>query len=242
MAKLKAAILQCDDVLDKFQDQFDNYPEMIIDSFRELEGDIDFDIFDVRFNRYPDTPNEYDFFVITGSKASVYDAQPWIRALVDFVKKLGESSISTFGICFGHQIMALAYDCEVSKSDKGWGVGITTADVSEKGSDLGISGQFLNMIVSHQDQVTGIPSNAEVLAKSDFCPFFAVKWSDSLISIQGHPEWQKGYSEALMNDRRDRIPKQVLEAGIKSLEKTLDNEGFMSVILNFLSKGIKSGK
>lgn len=236
MAKLKAAILQCDDVLEKFQEEFGNYPSMIIEAFHDIQPDIEFHVFDVRLGGYPELPSNFDFFVITGSKASVYDEDSWIVELVEYVKLLRRQSIYCFGICFGHQIMALACGCDVQKAAQGWGVGIAATTVSPAGREFGFA-DTLNMIVSHQDQVLDIPPEALLLSYSDFCPFFAVKWSKSLFSIQGHPEWKKEYSKALMNDRRDRIPGQMIEEGINSLSLVLDNPGFIKLVLNDLLLG-----
>ena len=175
------------------------------------------------------------FFVITGSKFSVYDKEPWIQDLIDFVRELESHNAKLFGICFGHQLIALSRGCVVQKSDKGWGVGVarnTIVDASFFGSDL----RDLNLLVSHQDQVNSISDDAKLIARSSFCEYFCVQWSKSTISVQGHPEWKKGYSRDLMNDRRDRIEEGVIEAGLASLSSEIDNLVFNQAILNFLLK------
>jgi GMP synthase-like glutamine amidotransferase len=234
MDNYKVAILQCDDVLDKFRTDFGNYPGMVEDCFTQVSHSLEFFTYDVRKGEYPKQIQDFRFYVITGSKASVYDNEFWISKLVEFVQCLDRVSIPVFGICFGHQIMALAKNCSVEKSSKGWGVGVSSNELTKCAYDLGFEGNALNMIVSHQDQVQNIPQESKLLATSDFCPYFAVQWSDSLISIQGHPEWTCEYSEALMNDRRDRISANTIEAGLESLAKPLDNRGFLSVISKFL--------
>ena len=235
MGRLKVAILQCDDVLDKFRGRFGNYPEMVVESLREVDSHLCFEVFDVRSGAYPKAPHEFGLFVITGSKASVYDDESWIRELVQYIKGLDSQSIPVFGICFGHQIMALAMGCKVEKASKGWGVGIASTTITESGRALGFSGEVMNMIVSHQDQVVDISENAILISYSDFCPYFSVRWSESLISIQGHPEWQKEYAKVLMDDRRDRIPESVISEGLSSLNKRLDNKGFLSNIMKLFS-------
>jgi len=65
-----------------------------------------FEVFDVRANIYPVNPKAFDLFVITGSKASVYDDEQWINDFVVYVKQLHGQNRKLFGICFGHQIIA----------------------------------------------------------------------------------------------------------------------------------------
>ena len=230
----KAAILKCDDVLDKFQAGHRNYPEMIIESFSRVDPDIDYQVFDVREGQYPIDVLEFDFYIITGSKASVYDPLPWIADLVEFLKLLERSQLRVFGICFGHQVMAIAKACRVEKSNKGWGVGIALSQISTN-SSIDFDGvRQLSLLVSHQDQVCNISSDAELIASSDFCEYFAVRWGEFFISVQGHPEWAAAYSRDLMIDRKGLIPPDVLSLGLASLERETNEDIFIARVLDFL--------
>jgi hypothetical protein len=100
--------------------------------------------------------------------------------------------------------------------------------MSEKKSEL-------NIIVSHQDQITALPADALVIAESGFCPFFMVQWSSHFLSIQGHPEWQREYSRTLINDRRAIIPAERVAAGLDSLSIKPDSQLFVRWILDFVS-------
>ena len=82
---MKIAILQCDDVLDKFQTEYSNYPEMIMAMLKsELSESrqLQFKTFDVRKAQYPDALDDFDLFIITGSKASAYDEELWIKNFI----------------------------------------------------------------------------------------------------------------------------------------------------------------
>jgi len=231
---MKVAILQCDDVLEKFQLEFGNYPDMVMHMFKQVRCDVSFQTFDVRSNNYPASPSDWDLYVITGSKASVYDGSEWIAGLVDFVQRLDEQALKVFGICFGHQIMALAKGGKVEKSDKGWGVGVATNQVVKPASWMGSENPvYFNLLVSHQDQVVNLPADVEVLAESAFCPYFMVQWSAHLLSVQGHPEWCHGYSRGLINDRRNIIPENTVTAGIESLEQDLNNTLLANWVIAF---------
>ena len=92
--------------------------------------------------------------MITGSPAGVYDAEPWIDPLMDFIRSAAASDVPQVGICFGHQILAEALGGKVIKSEKGWGVGRHTYDVvvcpafAEE-----VCPATISAAVSHQDQV-----------------------------------------------------------------------------------------
>ncbi|KEQ13233.1 hypothetical protein GZ77_12365 [Endozoicomonas montiporae] len=58
------------------------------------------------------------------------------------------------------------------------------------------------MLVSHKDQVEQLPDGATIIttiiASSDFCPYYMVTYGKHFLSIQGHPEFTRAYSEALI--------------------------------------------
>ena len=46
--KMKIAILQCDNVLEKFQKAFGNYPQMITNLLTNIEDKLEIEVFDVQ--------------------------------------------------------------------------------------------------------------------------------------------------------------------------------------------------
>ena len=222
--KNRVAILQCGDVLDKFQSEFSNYPEMVIKFLSNKFVGYHFDVFDLQKQCYPDNLSHYDLYVITGSKNSVYENEIWIKKAIGYVQTLAKGKNKIAGICFGHQLIAMALKGRVEKSGKGWGVGVAVNRVLHKTKWMKSAKHSLNILVSHQDQVTALPEGADILIESTFCPFFMVQWRENILSIQGHPEWVKGYSAALMEERRGIIPDQTINAGLASLSIPTDNE------------------
>ncbi len=232
---MKVALLQCDDVRENFLPQFGNYPEMISRLVHRSYPDAVIDVFDCRDQHYPEQIDDYDFYISTGSRHSVYEPLPWIEPLIKFVQNLDRQNKKMFGICFGHQIIARALQQPVQKSPKGWGIGIAQNRVAAKPAWMTESRSTLGILVSHQDQVMTIPKSATVIAESDFCPYFMVQWNDNLLSIQGHPEWQNDYAAALIHDRRSIIPAERVNAGLFSLRLKPDNDLFAGWIRDFVS-------
>lgn len=231
---MKVALLQCDNVLEKFQPEFGDYPAMVKSMFDGVDELLEFDIFDCQQGQFPDDIHAYGFYITTGSKASAYEEIDWIQKLIDFVRQLDRFQKKLIGICFGHQIIALVRGGVVEKSDKGWGIGIASNEIAGNPTWMIKPPAELNILSSHQDQVTQLPGGALIIAQSDFCPYFVVQWGDHFLSIQGHPEWSNAYSGTLMDDRRAIIPAERIEAGLKSLDQQADSALFVSWIMNFV--------
>ena len=231
---MRAALLQCDEVLEKFRPSFGSYVEMIRDMFSRVDDSFVLDSYDCRAEKYPEDLDAYDFFITTGSRASVYGQDGWIRTLIDFIRLLAREKKKFIGICFGHQLAAIALQAKVEKSPKGWGIGIATNRIVCLQHWMDGNKDNINIIVSHQDQVITLPKGATVILESDFCPFFMVQWNDYFLSIQGHPEWHRAYAKAVMNERRTIIPSFIIEAGLQSLAKAPDKERITRWIVNFI--------
>jgi GMP synthase-like glutamine amidotransferase len=231
---MKVALLQSDNVMEKLQPEFGSYSGMVRSMFDGVDVELEFEIFDCQQGQYPDDIQRYDFYVTTGSKASAFDDEDWIRELVTFVKRLDENQKKLIGICFGHQIIALARGGEVERSNKGWGVGIANNRIVTQPEWMSGTSVKLDMLVSHRDQISDLPSDTQIIAQSDFCPYFVVQWGDHFLSIQGHPEWKPEYSRALMNERRGLIPDDRIDVGMQSLHQAPDGPLFVDWILDFV--------
>lgn len=230
---MNVAIIQCDSVPSEFVSEFGTYTDMIKRMLDSTEADLNYQVFDAQQLEYPDKLDAYDFFITTGSKADAYGESPWIKQLIRFVQRLDAAKKKLIGICFGHQIIALARRGLVEKSSRGWGVGVAENRVIAHPRWMKEWKNELNMLVSHQDQITRLADNAVVIASSDFCPFFMVQWEQHFLGIQGHPEWLAGYSRALMNHRRHILGDKVTDAGLASLSITPDNALFAGWIMDF---------
>ncbi len=230
---MRAAILQCDDILEKFQPCFGHYPKMIKHMFDRVSPSISFDTYDCQRGQFPDDINEHDFFLTTGSRASVYEDFEWIHQLISFVQQLDKQKKKLIGICFGHQLIAQACGGKVERSKNGWGIGVAKNRVIANPAWMVEKPTEINILTSHQDQIIELPNDTLVISESDFCPFFIVQWGKHFLTIQGHPEWNSDYSRALINDRKAIIPTDRINSGLKSLATKPDNALFVSWIMQF---------
>lgn len=240
---MKVAILQCDHVLEPYRQQFGDYDAMIRRMFADLAADpdtgpippLEFDNYDCQLLEYPDRPEDYDFFITTGSRASVYDDLPWNPPLFDFIRRLDRERRKLIGICYGHQAIAVALGCRVERSPRGWGIGLSHNRVITHPPWMNPPLDELRILVSHQDQVIDLPEGAEIIATSDHCPNYLVQWNDHFLSIQGHPEWCRDYAGALIEVRRERYPKGLADRAIGSLGEEPDNRAFGRWVVAFVA-------
>lgn len=238
---MKIGILQVDSVRDEYQKEFGNYPDMFEQMLKQaalsiLGKEISVINYDTEHGIYPSRIDECDGYVITGSKSSVYDDEPWIKDFRKYVVELHEAKAKLVGICFGHQMIALALGGHSEKSPAGWGVGVHSYDVLKDKDYMRPPLPSVSAIVSHQDQVSSLPVGAELLSGSEFCPNSMFQIDNHILAFQGHPEFSKNYSRTLMNLRREIIGEEVYSEGMQSLEKEIHGDIIAKWIIRFIEE------
>jgi len=234
---MKIGLLQCDDIPPPLQDRFVNYPEMFEQLLQTSPGFQAVELIHYPAHRgmLPESVDACDAYVTTGSRCSVTDNEPWIAPLEDFIRKLDAAEKKLIGVCFGHQLIVQALGGTVERSDKGWGIGAYQNRIIEPQTWMQPAREQINLLASHQDQVTAVSDSFTVLASSPHCPFYMIQHKAHFLGIQGHPEFSKAYSEALMNLRKDSIPAERFAEGIASLTTDVDTQLLQQWMLQFLT-------
>ena len=164
----------------------------------------------------PTSVNDFDGFVIPGSAANVTDDSPWIPRLVLLVQQAHAKGKALFGVCFGHQIIAMALGghcaarppfnftvdnvlllpatqrCPFSEDLMG-GRGGGGGGGSEGGPAAATAGseKTLRLYKSHGFQVLRPPTNAIVLACSHRTAVEMYCIGETVFCVQGHPEFSQ---------------------------------------------------
>jgi GMP synthase-like glutamine amidotransferase len=195
--------------------------------------------YQVAQGQLPDSPDACDAYVITGSPKGVYDDDPWIAELAQFLRDCYATGKKLIGICFGHQMLAEALGGHSQKSEKGWGLGQRTLEVSgEKPWMAGEKGS-LDLYFAHQDQVTSLPPGAELLGGDDFCPIGFYTIGEQVMAIQGHPEFTPQIMEDIIALKEGDIDDQVYQAAASSLEDgRTDGQQVARWMVNFLTASL----
>ncbi|KAK1775952.1 class I glutamine amidotransferase-like protein [Copromyces sp. CBS 386.78] len=163
-------------------------------------------------NNLSDYPSlsEIDAILITGSKHSAFENDPWILSLTEFVKKAitegdaanGGRKIKVIGVCFGHQIVGRALGQTVERNEKGWEVSVTRVGLTEVGKGIFKGREDLKIQQMHRDHVVGVPEGAQLLASTDVCENQGFIIPGKVLTVQGHPEFTTDIMEELLESRR----------------------------------------
>lgn len=198
------------------------------DAFARLLGTADFTYrtWVVCDGELPDSPQDCDGWLITGSKFAAYEDHPWIPRLEDFIRRCFAEDVPLVGICFGHQIVAQAMGGKVEKYPGGWEVGRTVYDWG---------GQEMALNAWHQDQVTERPEGAELIATNAACENAALLYGHRILTMQAHPEFTPEFTRDLIEARgRGVVPDALLDEANARLGDQLDRDLAAQRITRFL--------
>ncbi|MFT4823971.1 MAG: GMP synthase-like glutamine amidotransferase [Halioglobus sp.] len=233
---MKLGILKTDTVRPEWVEQFGEYPDMFVTLLQRADPSLECITYDVQSGVFPADIDEVDAYLITGSKASVYDDSPWIPPLIEFVRQLHAQKKKVVGICFGHQLIAQALGGKTEKSIKGWGVGLHRYRFNQRPQWHDQGNLDLDILASHQDQVTTPARGSVVLAGSEFCENAVCQLGDHMLSFQGHPEFVPAYSKEIMDLRREKISEPVYVAGVDSLVGKHEGDRVANWVMSFLKE------
>ncbi|MEJ7584774.1 MAG: gamma-glutamyl-gamma-aminobutyrate hydrolase family protein [Acidimicrobiales bacterium] len=211
-----------------------DYPELFASLFGALG--VELVRFDADQEDLPASLADCDGWITSPSRSSASDDEPWIHAMADLVQRLVAEERPFAGICFGHQLMAQALGGRVERSAAGWGVGAQDYEVvaPRPWMEPFPADRRFRLIASHEDQVTALPDDAELLASAPYCPVAMMAIGSRAIGIQAHPEFTAPLSAALLDLRVDLIGEAVVQAAHDTLSAGLDRELVAGWIVRFL--------
>ena len=196
---MKIGVLETGLIREELADRFEPYPIMFGSLLDQSGHQIEIDSTSVVRGEMPNSVHDCDGWLITGSRHGVYDNLEWMPPLQDFIRKLADAQVPLVGVCFGHQIIAQALGGQVVKSDKGWGVGLHKYFIDQSQDWMQEHPEQVGIYAFHQDQVIELPDSAQVFLSSEFCPYAGLTYGDSIMSVQGHPEFEESYMTALLD-------------------------------------------
>ena len=226
---MKTALLVCDHVLAELVPEHGDYPAM----FSKMLPELKLDPWYVCDENFPPI-NDYEAFVITGSKYSVYDDLPWIHQLKDFVTAIRDSGKKCIGVCFGHQVIAEALGGKVAKAKTGYLIGVHTFYMLQHMPWIPHKKASFNMLMLCQDQVETLPPGADILAGNDRCPVGMYQIGYQFLTVQGHPEFTKAYDQAVFTHRSERIGQDRIQRALESFSLEPDRTWMVEMMMAFL--------
>jgi GMP synthase-like glutamine amidotransferase len=230
---MKIGLLLCDHVAERFQSIAGDYAQMFGALFAEH---FTLQPYDAINGELPAALDECDGYLVTGSRYSAYDDEPWIHELKAFIRLLVAAQKPFVGICFGHQLLAEALGGKVEKTASGWGVGVREIEIVNHENWMQPAQTVCRLHYMHQDQVTKLPLESVLLGSSQHCLVAMFRIGSAALGIQAHPEFVAEYTAALLRDRVTRIGSERVQAGLESLSLKTDEQLIARWIKNFLQQ------
>ena len=123
-----------------------------------------------------ENPVQADAIVVTGSRRNVTMWEEWMDDVVNLVRN---AEVPTYGICFGHQIIAHAFGGRIIRS---------TEDSHFVGEVKDLDGCTVYASFAHQEHVVDA-GELEVVASAAHCKIAACRHpSRPIYTVQYHPE------------------------------------------------------
>ncbi|WP_135077648.1 type 1 glutamine amidotransferase [Terasakiella sp. SH-1] len=212
-----------------------DYVDFFYRGFTAAGREFSYKNYHVFEDEFPDTIEECNAWLVTGSKNGAYEDLPWIHRLQSFVKKSYDAQIPLVGICFGHQLLAQALGGKVEKAKAGWGIGVQKYTLFEPLG--GIEGNCLKLYAIHQDQVVKLPPQGRVIASTDHCPIAAIRYQGPAVSFQPHPEFTKEFEHDLVKRNIGvNFSEKHGQQALDSLEtESVQNREVMAYIADFIT-------
>jgi GMP synthase-like glutamine amidotransferase len=230
---LRVGLLLCDHLDDDVAAQVGDYTELYPAIFGP--AGVELTVYEATRGELPDDLDGHDGWIVSGSRRSTYEDEPWIHQLEDLVRRIAAQRRRLVGICFGHQMTAQALGGLVEPAAVGWGVGAKSFEVVAAPPWMEPLDSFATLM-SHRDQVTRLPDGAELVATSGYCPVGAYRIDDHVFCVQGHPEFVPELSRILMEKRRSAIGDEVVDAALPSLDGPIDGARVVAWMAEFFRR------
>lgn len=226
-------ILQCGALPQDIQGPFGDIPDMVILALQKIDPTLKFSIYDCINEPLPEL-DACDAYLCTGSTSSSYEKTPWMLNLEDFIRDGAQKGKKLLGICFGHQLITQALGGKVAPCERGWALGTGFYELTTHKSWMHPPLGKLDILVMHRDQVASIPERSEVIAHSQFCPYFMVQHGPNVLTIQGHPEFTPGIVRHLTDSNIDNFTSNKIREALTSLAAPIDADAVLQWMINFI--------
>lgn len=231
---MKLALLGCDDVPQRFRHIAGGYHDMFTALLAPHIRKLDLHWIDLYHGAPTPNSGEFEGYLCTGSRCSVYEDRDWIQRLKVFVQDVKETRAPFVGICFGHQMLAEALGGKVERADYGWGIGVHDMSIVRREPWMSPPSEHCRLQYMHADQVVAMPADSTLLASAAHCPVAMFQVGTRMIGIEGHPEFPAAYEKALLIDRKERIGAERVDAALATVDARTDHSVVAAWITRFL--------
>jgi GMP synthase (glutamine-hydrolysing) len=158
----------------------------------------------------------FDGVLVTGSPHSVRDGAPWMKATAAWLRRQAERGVPVLGVCFGHQLLGVAFGARVARRADGREIGTISCGLTPAGRAdplfARVGGTF-EAQATHEDELVDAPAELEVLASNAATRIQAFRVGDRVRGVQFHPELDAATMRALVLARAGALEAESRERG-----------------------------
>ena len=248
--KMKIAILLTSNDISDFAARFPTDDLKYITLLQPIRPDWQFDCYAVWQDDFPDDILHYDGVIITGSPASVHDAEAWIAKLLELIKVMHQHKVKIFGGCFGHQAIAMALGGTVASNQEDYfSIGLETTHFIAKPdfmpNFIKDAPDSITLYSVHKEEITQLPAEATLVGENPHCKNAAFVVENHIFTSQYHPEMTADFLIALTYEMADEMKSYLSEEKLstaraefaKGEKGTHQGNAFAQLIVNFFESG-----
>jgi len=238
MNRIKLGILQTNH--DKSVEVGDAFPDdahRFRDLFDSQQDRFNYRVYMTIGGELPQTLDEQDAYLITGSPLSVLDKHIFSDGLTDFIRRCDSEKKPLIGACFGHQAIALALGGKVARSSAGYNVGIETTHYRDTRPWMTPEADSLPLYVFHEDQVVELPEGCDLLGSSPNCQYASFAKGQHIFTTQAHPEFTPEFMSCVLGFLENKLPADTVANARQSMKQTQQGEVFATWCTNFFKLG-----
>lgn len=151
--------------------------------------------------------------ILTGSPARIADSRPWMLRTQDALLRLVAQDVPVLGICFGHQLLAMALGGRAGPNPLGREIGtVQVAASAEADALLGGTPPSFPASMTHLDTVLELPPGAAPLASTALDRYAAIRFAPQVWGLQFHPEMDGATLRAYVVERRRALDAEGLDS------------------------------
>ena len=173
-------------------------PQAILDSFYVTEDE------------FPESLDDYDAYLLTGSPCSVHDDFGWMDRLSQLVVDVNQQNKRIVASCFGHQLVAKIYGGEVAKNEDGWVIGNFALNITRQYEWMQPIAANTGLYHFNQERVTKLPEGAQSFANTNSYPHYAYTLGNNILCLQGHPEQPKRAMNNFLSATQSKMSEEEL--------------------------------